>query len=82
MLTDEECARLLIDFAYSRVFCMALKTTPLLRCRHCDTCMFACGKCIACEDKLEFGGRGIRKQGCKRRKVCMKGRVWFLSDRD
>ena len=27
-----------------------------------------CGKCYACSDKRKFGGRGLQKQGCEKRK--------------
>ena len=45
------------------------------RCRTCHTCTFDCKKCIACEDKVIYGGEGKRKQGCKNRKECVFPRL-------
>lgn len=40
----------------------------LVRCRECEGCKRDdCGECIACQDKLKFGGKGTLKQGCLRR---------------
>jgi len=41
------------------------------RCGTCTSCLQPdCGSCINCMDKPKFGGPGIKKQACSRRK-CM-----------
>ncbi|XP_060073553.1 uncharacterized protein LOC132553337 [Ylistrum balloti] len=40
-----------------------------LRCKKCPGCLAKdCGKCIYCQDKPKFGGRGVMKQACVDRK--------------
>ncbi|XP_069115617.1 uncharacterized protein [Argopecten irradians] len=40
-----------------------------LRCKKCPGCLAKdCGKCIYCQDKPKFGGRGVMKQACIERK--------------
>ena len=42
-----------------------------LRCGECINCMLRdCGECGNCLDKPRFGGRGVRKQACSKRR-CM-----------
>ena len=42
------------------------------RCQRCATCRaHDCGACVNCVDKVKFGGRGGRKQGCKLRPPCV-----------
>ncbi len=42
------------------------------RCMNCDACRQAdCGKCIACRDKVKFGGCGKRKQRCFAKAICV-----------
>jgi len=39
------------------------------RCGKCKDCLVGdCGTCVSCLDKRKFGGRGLRKQGCKMRR--------------
>ena len=43
------------------------------RCGHCSNCRKKdCGDCIQCLDKPKFGGSGVRKQSCNRRRPCEK----------
>ena len=46
------------------------------RCGKCEDCLAGdCGTCACCLDKVKFGGRGLRKQGCKMRRCAYpKGR--------
>ncbi|OWF41440.1 uncharacterized protein LOC110462400 isoform X2 [Mizuhopecten yessoensis] len=40
-----------------------------LRCKKCPGCLAKdCGKCLHCQDKPKFGGRGVMKQACVDRK--------------
>ncbi|XP_025996917.1 DNA (cytosine-5)-methyltransferase PliMCI isoform X2 [Solenopsis invicta] len=40
-----------------------------MRCGVCETCQQPdCGVCVACKDKPKFGGRGIQKQACIKRR--------------
>ncbi|XP_033758364.1 uncharacterized protein LOC117340710 [Pecten maximus] len=40
-----------------------------LRCKKCPGCLAKdCGKCLYCQDKPKFGGRGVMKQACMDRK--------------
>lgn len=50
--------------------CAALEYKRKFRCGECSACKVKedCGKCYACSDKRKFGGRGLLKQGCEKRK--------------
>lgn len=50
--------------------CAALEYKRKFRCGECSACKVKedCGKCYACCDKRKFGGRGLLKQGCDKRK--------------
>lgn len=50
--------------------CAALEYKRKFRCGECDACKVKedCGVCYACSDKTKFGGRGMLKQGCEKRK--------------
>ena len=41
------------------------------RCNQCSACLREdCGKCKFCKDKPKFGGKGVKKQKCVKRR-CM-----------
>ena len=43
-----------------------------IRCGECDNCVLGdCGECGNCLDKRRYGGRGVRKQACSKRR-CME----------
>lgn len=43
-----------------------------LRCNNCANCFAKdCGSCISCLDKPKFGGPGVRKQSCIKRRKCL-----------
>eukprot|EP00984_Skeletonema_dohrnii_P012258 scaffold4957_cov115-Skeletonema_dohrnii-CCMP3373.AAC.5 len=50
--------------------CAALEYKRKFRCGECSACKVKedCGKCYSCGDKPKFGGRGLHKQGCEKRK--------------
>ncbi|KAL7500795.1 hypothetical protein ACHAWT_009748 [Skeletonema menzelii] len=50
--------------------CAALEYKRKFRCGECSACKVKedCGKCHSCCDKPKFGGRGLLKQGCEKRK--------------
>ena len=40
-----------------------------VRCKECDGCLSTdCRKCIYCQDMIKYGGRGVMKQSCIKRK--------------
>ena len=44
------------------------------RCNQCSACLRKdCGKCKFCKDKLKFGGKGVKKQCCIKRR-CMNSK--------
>ena len=54
--------------------CAALEYNRKFRCGNCSACKVKedCGKCYACSDKPKFGGQGVRKQICEKRKCPYK----------
>ena len=83
LLTDEAFERLMthpllgicpylnIDPCYHIPTKIPSKKSRNRKCGRCETCIVKdCGKCKNCEDKLKFGGTGVRKQACLNRSEC------------